>query len=191
MSVNLYINEWITEFSFFKPAPHNGSVINLGCGDIKVFTERGRFYSMWDENTPVPEGLKEFVEEVSLYEMFPWMADRETGVYHYKMAEGTVVFVRPFEGHGPRYKVEISAKNLEDAKELLHMIKVGGIRPDESYEGPQCGESRTELKAMIEEVRMLAVQLRDEQWPLCTKKTVASRILDALDVLPRTELGNK
>ena len=41
---------------------------------------------------------------------------------------------------------------MEDIKELVHLIKVGSIRPEESYEAPQGGKSRAELERELENI---------------------------------------
>jgi hypothetical protein len=47
------------------------------------------------------------------------------------------------------YSLKITAMNLADIHQLVEKIKFGTIRPEESYEGLQGGESRKELGAKV------------------------------------------
>ena len=49
----------------------------------------------------------------------------------------------------PVYKLKIVAKNMEDIRVILHKIKTGVIRPEESYEGQQQGKSCKQLETEL------------------------------------------
>ncbi|MCX6719181.1 MAG: hypothetical protein NTZ38_02275 [Candidatus Taylorbacteria bacterium] len=49
--------------------------------------------------------------------------------------------------------LKVKAKSLKTAWELVRRIKIGSIRPTESYEGQQQGKSRPQLEADLAELQ--------------------------------------
>lgn len=150
MSTNLYLNNKVKTLNGFKSTPnkdHSGNDMTIN-GMYLFGSGKGRLYLMWNEDDTIPEELKDLVEEVSCRETIPQMSRREAGVYRHESAECELT---P-EDHGngkygkPVYMLKVVAKNIQDAKEILHKIKTGAIRPDESYEGPQGGKNRRQLE---------------------------------------------
>lgn len=150
MSVNLYLNNKICELKGFKTQPNrDNSGQRITFNDIDVFEhQKGRPYIMWNEDAVIPDELKGLVEEISWHEVIPRMSDRESGIYRYGTAECELMPADHGNSHGskPLYKLEIKGKRLEDMRELVHMVKIGTIHPEESYEGSQRGLSRKELE---------------------------------------------
>lgn len=212
MSVNIYLTEAVRKHADLKTVqgqkPGN-EYFNLAGMDI--FRNDGRLYVIHSERNPVPEVLKDFVDEISYYDWIPRMGPREFGVYKHESAEGELV---PDNGGGkePKYRVSFKAKNMEDIWELVYLIKVGGIRPDQSYERPQDGKSAKELAAEVarlerengrleaENSRMkdrlgdldkladinfnlhgLHVVLGRSRWPICLKAKVLNAISNILN----------
>jgi hypothetical protein len=156
MSTNLYLNNEVKKSNGFKSTPypdHSGD--NMTINGMNVFGAKGRLYLMWNEDDPIPEELKDLVEEISCRKTIPQMGRREAGIYRHGTAECELT---PDDyGNGKRekpvYTLKITAKNMEDIKEVLHKVKIGTIRPDESYEGPQGGRSRRQLESELLEAQ--------------------------------------
>ena len=149
MSVNLYLKNEVRNLPGFKTERYkDDSGEKITFKGVNFCGEKGRIYAMWTEDSPIPDEFKDFVDEISFYQTIPQMGRRESGVYRHESARCELT---PGD-HGnnrrdkPIYLLKISAKNLEDIQELLHKIKTGSVRPDESYEAPQGGESRAELE---------------------------------------------
>lgn len=154
MSVNVYFSEAIRQLPNFKSTPYgDGSGVSMKVGGVSLFGDRGRLYAMWNEDTPIPEELKGVVEEVSFHEAIPQMAHRESGIYRHESAKCELT---PGD-HGnskrekPVYLLKATAKNFQDIQQLVHLIKTGKVRPDESYEGHQQGKHRQYLEAELAE----------------------------------------
>lgn len=152
MSVNLYFSEAIRQLPNFKSTPYgDGSGDNMKVGSVNIHADKGRLYAMWNEEIPIPEELNDVVEEVSLYNTIPQMAHRESGIYRHESAECELM---PGD-HGsskrekPVYLLRAKAKNFQDIQQLIHLIKTGKVRPDESYEGHQQGKHRQQLEAEL------------------------------------------
>lgn len=197
MSINLYLNNKVRELARFKSTPYpDGSGDKMTINGINLFGDKGRLYLMCSEDFVIPDELKDLVDDVSCYETIPQMAPRESGVYRYESAECELT---P-EDYGnakrekPVYKLKIKAKKLEDIQALVHKVKTGTIRPDESYEGPQGGMSRAELERelslsrkllldsceKLQDMQVLSLNLRYSRWPFCMSKRVAQRIMKIL-----------
>ncbi|MES2213625.1 MAG: hypothetical protein V4473_02190 [Patescibacteria group bacterium] len=149
MSVNLYLNNKVRELEGFKSERYSdNSGDKITFNGVQVFGEKGRLYLMWSEDSPVPDELKDLVEEISCYETIPQMGRRESGIYRHESAkcELTPEDYGNAKREKPMYKLKIIATKLEDIKAILHKVKTGAIRPEESYEGPQSGKSRRELE---------------------------------------------
>jgi hypothetical protein len=154
MSVNVYFNNKIREFGGFKSKPYkDNSGDEMTLNGMHVFGDKGRLYLMWSEDAVIPDELKDLVEEISCYESIPQMAHRESGIYRHETAECELT---P-EDYGnakrekPVYKLKITAKNLGDIQAIMHKVKTGAIRPEESYEGHQQGKHRQQLEAELTE----------------------------------------
>lgn len=160
MSVNVYLSDKIREHSEFKSRPYQGSdQMKLTFGSLDVFSNRGRLHLIWSESEPIPANLNDLVEEISWYESIPQMSHRESGVYRLNTAECELTpgDAGNSKREKPVYWLKIKAKNLEDIHALLHKVKTGTIRPDESYECAQLGKSREQLEA---ELAQAVMQLR-------------------------------
>lgn len=159
---------------------------------VKLFRDKGRWFVMLSESDPVPEAVKDIVEEISFHAIIPRLAAREAGIYRHESAKAKV---KPWNsGHEWKLEIRIEGKEMEDIRELFHKIEVGSIRPEESYEGPQSGKSRADLEAELERMRQelrdandalkslkaylsrFSLELEAERWPFCTKERVASMI---------------
>lgn len=159
MSVNLYLNNKVRELEGFKSERYkdnSGDKITLN--GAHVSNDKGRLYLAWSEDAPVPSELTDLVEEISCYETIPQMGRRESGIYRHESAECELT---P-EDYGnakrdkPMYRLKITATKIEDIKVIIHKVKTGTIRPEESYEGHQQGKSRSELERALAESQHMA-----------------------------------
>ena len=119
---------------------------------VKLSHDKGRWYIYLGELTdPIPAVVENIVEEISLREYLKGGVRRETGIYRYQSAEAEIDAASA-DGK-PLYMVRIRAQKMEDLLELFRKIKIGSIRPEESYEGQQNGRSRVELEAELKRVQ--------------------------------------
>jgi hypothetical protein len=156
MSVNLYLNNKVRELGGFKTKPYkDNSGDEMSFNGVHVFGEKGRLYLMWSEDAPVPDELKDLVEEISCYETIPQMGCRESGIYRHESAkcELTPEDYGNAKREKPMYKLKITATKIEDIQVIMHKVKTGTIRPEESYEGCQQGKSRLELEVEIAQLK--------------------------------------
>ena len=164
MSVNMYLNNKVRKLPGFKSEPYRDcSGDKMTINGMSLFGDKGQLYAMLsDENSVVPEELKEMVEGFSFYDAIPQMARRESGIYRHETAECELTPEDYGSGkrEKPVYKLKVTAKSLEDIRELVHKIKTGVIRPDESYEAPHSGKSRMQLEAEL----MATQQHLGEEW---------------------------
>lgn len=156
MFVYLFLNDKIRELSGFKSQPYpDGSGDQMIFNGMHMFVEKGRIRLMWDIEVDIPDELKDLVEEVSYYETIPRMGNREPGIYRHESAECELI--PDDNGSAKReklvYQLKFKAKKLEDIRVLMHKVKTGTIRPDESYAGPQSGKTRQELENELLQTR--------------------------------------
>lgn len=173
MSLNAYLTDAVKELPGFTSHPYkDGGGNNMKIDSLHLFDDKGRLYArLGDENSVVPSTLKDYVEEFSFYEWIPQVSHRETGIYRLESAEAEVE-----DNWGgskrPMYRVKIIGKELMYIRDLFRMIKVGSIRPEESYEKPQQGLSRAGLEEklaqalrskekLVEELRVVESVLHD------------------------------
>jgi len=124
------------------------------CEGFHFYFNNGRWrIELGSCNNPLPDWLAPIVEEISLFECLALETKREAGVYRHESAEAEVGSYR--DGRREITRIRIQAKNMDDTRALLHKIKAGTIRPDESYEGQQTGMSRQELEAKVAEYQEL------------------------------------
>ena len=157
MSINVYLNKGILELEGFKTQPYkDGSGDEMILNGTHVYRQDGRLHISWNETAPITEELRGLVEEISWYEQIPQTGRREAGIYRHKSAECDLT---PEDRSSNKrenriYILKLRAKTLEDAHELMHMIKTGTIRPSESYEGDQQGLSRAELESELKRAQI-------------------------------------
>ncbi|TSC59749.1 MAG: hypothetical protein LiPW15_769 [Parcubacteria group bacterium LiPW_15] len=204
MSVRAYFNEAkIKKLPSFtsKRYPDN-SGDDMRVMNQQLLREGDRLYMMLGDHETIPGGLEDACEEVTLHEFFPMLAKRETGIYRHKSAEAELDEQHMGGKNRIDYAFSASAKNIGDAKELLRLVRAGGIRPSESYETPQGGMSRKDLEAEVERLRRvtriadkdyvelrslntglneLAEELRTSWWPLCSKRGMRARLFTIRD----------
>ncbi|KKR78582.1 MAG: hypothetical protein UU25_C0037G0011 [Microgenomates group bacterium GW2011_GWB1_40_9] len=191
MSVNVYFSEGVRKLPGFKSVPYgDGSGDKIKLDGLELFGGKNQLYTMWNEGSPIPETLKHLVEKISCYETIPQMGHRESGIYRHKSA---ICDLMPRDdGSGKRekkvYALKITAKNLEDIQELLHKVKTGTIRPEESYEGHQQGKSHVELEreltGALEQVRWTEKafdEKRQQFHKACQKNVLLRQYVGNLD----------
>lgn len=188
MSTRVYLTDEVMKLEGF-------SNVTDGCGErgfplVRINDNNGRLYLNISYGNPVPAIVAGVVDEVSIFEVIPGQPSRETGIYNLESATAMVEFCHCDHGVVVRREITITAKTLEDAREILRRIKIGSIRPDESYEGQQSGMSRVELEAELARMKQgangalesLKADLRtlcrelEKGWPFCTKDGVRDRI---------------
>ena len=155
MSTRVYLTDEVTKLEGFN---------RVGYPPISISDDGGRWYIHLNQNSPIPQVLAEVVDEVSIFETIPAHPSRERGVYNLESARATVdVGYYGDLGGMMTYEVIITAKTLEDARELLERIKIGNIhRPDVSYDAPQSGKSRQELEVELEETNRVLAAMETE-----------------------------
>lgn len=118
---------------------------------IKLSYDKGRWYVVLHEPTEqVPAAIFNIVEEISFYDLMPADFKREAGIYRHESAEAEVTSEMIGGGRG-MIRIRIKAKKMEDLLQLFRKIKIGSIRPEESYEGQQNGMSRAELERKLQQ----------------------------------------
>jgi len=148
---------------------------------IQLHREKGRWYVILHNPTePVPAEVVDIVDEISLLEFVIMCSPREAGIYRHESAEAEV---EPKTFPMNHYWVHIRAKKMEDLLELFREIKIGSIRPERSYEGPQSGKSRSEICSDFEGLKndLSAFRWGLKGWPFCTKKRVRGVISTLLN----------
>ncbi len=163
MTVRLHLNGNIREATGFNIISYmDDSAEQMTFNGTRVSEERGRLCMAWDINFVIPEELKAFVEGISCYEIIPVTARRESGIYRHESAECELTPGDSGNGikEGLVYNLKVTAMSLEDIKMILHKIKTGVIRPDESYENRQVGKTRQQLESEL----MQTQQLLGEAW---------------------------
>lgn len=106
----------------------------------------------------VPKLLELHVERVTLCETLRMPSYRECGIYENGSAQAEL---RVVDSTPMTYRMSMVGKKLEDIKNLLHLIKIGQIRPTMSYHDPQGGLSRVELEKELELAKAESAALCD------------------------------
>lgn len=189
-SVYVYLNKGVRELPGFQGKPYeDGSGDKLTYNGIYLSQGKDHLRLNWDIDVVIPAELHDLVETISCYEAIPWMAPREPGIYRHETAECELM---PGD-HGSSkwgnlvYRLKITAKKLEDIRAILHKVKTGAIRPEESYNASQAGKTRQELESKLASIRELADELgkRSEGsivlWLFVNRLTVAEKIINILD----------
>ncbi len=149
MSINVYLSGEVRELPEYKSQPgRNGTADQTTIFGEYVYDRDSTPYISWREDNDIPDALKNLVVRISCHEEIPRMGPRESGVYRHGSA---VCELTPGERGNSRrelpvYSLRIIADNMEDLRAILHMVKTGAIRPEESYEGRQNGKSRKQLE---------------------------------------------
>ena len=151
MSVNVYVKEEIRELPGFRTTDLGTMKYSPEVG-VENTIHKG-YYFMWELDDQIPEELRDLVKEISCHMFIPKMAVREAGIY--RLGSGECELVPEDRGNRMDYKLRIKANNLEDIRELIHLIKTGAIRPDESYQAPQGGKTRRQLEIELTAAQQL------------------------------------
>jgi hypothetical protein len=215
MSINVYLRgEKAKDLPGFHDYPYKGNheieYHTYTAADLRLHNDGGRWYITLDRPEDIiPVVVKDLVEEISFvdYEALAGLPRREAGIYRYQKATATV------EAGGPQRKpgIRIRSETMEDLRELLKKILTGTVRPDESFEREQNGESCAEImrerSSLAEHDRELYGRLASERaevdiflrdlssrprwwrifrwWPLCSRKRVLARLQRVLDIIDR------
>lgn len=148
LTMRLYLKEAGLEKKGFNPKEEWGgrawNDLWFQCG--QVVRKYGRLWVEVKELLDsIPDEIAGMIEEISVCEIIKSSPSRESGIYRFGQAKAEVQ-----EDHKGIKTVLIRTKGeagLKDVIDLLQRIKVGSIRPEESYDGPQGGLSRQELEA--------------------------------------------
>jgi len=88
-------------------------------------------------------------------------------------------------------QIMIRAMNMADIREILHMIKVGNIRPEISYESEQDGKSPQELAAEMEEAKAALKSFEARMEIVVRQRNVAfAHLADAKKALSKEQERN-
>ncbi len=138
MAYNVYLKNEIRNATGFESGP------KPTFKGKEVFGENeGRTYVMWAD-TPITDSFKEFVVEITCYDFVPVVAKREYGVYKDKSATCELLPSNNRD-NDRRYWLKITAKTVEDIREIRYKILAGLIHPEVSYECPTEGPTRQQL----------------------------------------------
>lgn len=161
MSINLYLKEEVRKIpGFIDRVRHaqGGETWNeYEIPGVRLYHKKGRWYTTIDETDPIPPVLVGIVTVISLQAFIPIRPKRESGRYKHKSAKAKL---ECYSSHN--YEVTTTGEKLEDILELFYMIKIGSIRPEESFEGEQGGLSREELLARMKEALALTEKVDKE-----------------------------
>jgi len=203
MAINVYLKgDEVKNVEGFvtKTRKQNGQEWNeYTLPGVNLWHDKGRWHTMLHEPTePVPVAVANIVEEISFHEWTALEPHREAGIYRHESAEAEVE--PDMIGGKMKLKIRIKAKKMEDLRELYRRIRVGSIRPEQSYEGPQDGLSRNQLETALDrtneeleetlersveiignlaDVMEDLIKLADELnkgLPFCFKSTVAKKV---------------
>ncbi len=163
MTVNLYLNDKIYNFSGFKIKINQSGNQEMSINDMYIFVSSGCMHITWNVCREIPEEFREFIEWITYSESIPCMGQRESGVYFFGKAKCELMpRCRTHHNHQELfYDLRMEGTVLEDIRALLHKVKTGAIRPEYSYDGVQQGRSNSELEralAELESERILLLQ---------------------------------
>ncbi len=144
MSVNVYLETSILRNKSLVTT-QTGGVQKMELYGVSIYSNQGRPYVvLGNENDPVPQGILAWVSLISFYDIFPRRADRVTGIYALRSAEGEL----DIDQTG-KYSVKITGKKMDDVRDLYRAIRTGSLQPEKSYEGPQGGKTNQQLEAEL------------------------------------------
>jgi len=87
---------------------------------------------------------------ISMRETFEWYAEREPGKYTHKSASAVVEITYTGGKHNrQQLNIKLTSETMEDAREIIELIRFGNIRPTKSLAAPQSGKSYRELLSTI------------------------------------------
>ena len=189
MSINVYLKNEVRDLPEFTTRNWDeGRCHETKFNGIKLEIDRSErlFFPMVDTDI-IPSPIKEFVKNISLFTNISAIrVKRETGTYQFNSAEASVELSSNF------YEIKIWCENLEDAQALLHMIKTGTIRPEESYEAPQCGKSYQQLEAELTATQQQLGEAWQKNEELTTSLVDRDRTINNLQVgFEQTQLENE
>jgi hypothetical protein len=193
MSINVYLRgEEVRKLADFKVCPRTEKGQSWEeyklPGIDYLRRDKGRWLlNLSDPTDPVPAIIADIVDEISLYENFAQVSARETGVYRYRSAEGTLEVNQHDRKAG--YQVKILGKKMEDIRTLLRLIKTGAIRPEESYEGPQSGRPKRDLELQLAHVTELLTKAQDELRSANRKVELAQHVLGRISNFVNKEIA--
>lgn len=134
------------------------------------------------DETPTIVQENDLVDGVSLYQAFPARAMRDRGVYTYKTA--TAELELNTRSEIAEYEIHVTAKNVDDLRELLRLVKSGDISPKTNYDGPprppranaQAQEialekAKFEVSNLRKGIVRLVADLK-EGFPLCSRRNI-------------------
>lgn len=148
MGVNVYLSAKIREAEGFEDKPESGGNpvqhwTTPYFQRIRLEFDKGRYaLHLHGLANEIPECLDEFVRSISVVETFPTSPRRTTGVYKHKKATAELDISRY---HRNEFRLHITSKTLEDARELYRRIRAGKITPKESWEEEEEEEEGSEV----------------------------------------------
>ena len=139
--------------AYLKKEEEAGETTDFG---QKVYGDaESRFFiikCMTTETPKAPEETESRIERFTFKDSILGGPNREAGNYHHKTAKADLGHPYPYGEREESFtqNIEAEAKELKDLHKLLHLITIGGIRPTESYEGPQGGLSAAEANELVQ-----------------------------------------
>ena len=118
---------------------------------ITLFSEGKLHVNNRDILEGVPEGLEEFVVEVSYYGDFGHNLTPQRQIGEYRFLSATAD-IKEVGGRDSHYQVRIYAKTLDDLRELHGLIRQGLIWPVKDYEAEQVPPPFRHFRDLIKEM---------------------------------------
>lgn len=115
-----------------------------------IYHTSGRWYFNIDLVSPIPAELQKLVVEYSLYAFIPSRPYRERGIYQRADAKAEVDWL---DTKHNQLSVKIRGTSRKEISDLFDAIRIGKIRPVESFDGNQNGKSRSEIEDDLEKVQ--------------------------------------
>jgi hypothetical protein len=132
----------------------NNSYNVYSIADLDVSYRNGQWYTdLNEEIEKVPQEIADIIEKFSLLDAFTNDIKRERGIYFHKTAKAELEDLDK-----TRMRLSATGKEVSDLREIAKLIKVGTIRPEESFEGPQNGMSRKDLETEVKKLEEALVK---------------------------------
>ena len=152
MSINVYLKDGVEQLEGFqiedrkfKEEQHWNEYHLPG---LRLYRDKGRWFFVLNEFTePIPDVVKDFMDEISFYDRIPRRPDRISGIYKHEDAEAEL----DHSGEAMSYGLRIRGKSMKNMLELYRKIRAGKITPTESWDEeqqtPRVSEAPTEETA--------------------------------------------
>ncbi len=135
MSITVYLKEGVESISGYKERVmkdrgQEWTVYSLP--ELTLFRDKGRWHVYLHELTePVPEIIKDYLDEISFYEWFPLRPKRICGIYRVGDTEGDL------DEQGDHYVLRIRGQSMVSIREMYLKLRSGKLTPNINFEVAQ------------------------------------------------------